>query len=62
MKKQTTIENKPRGPKWRMGEIGQGEQKYTHHDEERVMYTIAESLYYTPETPRTLYVNYTGPK
>ena len=35
-------------------------KKYTYHDEHRVMYRIVESLYYTPETNITLYVNYTG--
>ena len=40
-----------------MGEIGEGD-----HDEHWVMYGSVESLYCTPETNITLYVNYTGIK
>ena len=34
-------------------------QECTYHDEHRVMYRIVETLYHTPETDITLYVNYT---
>ena len=33
-------------------------KEYTYHDEHRVMYRVVESLYCTPETNITLYVNY----
>ena len=48
------------------GEVGEGiserdegEEGYTYPNEHRVMYRIVESLYCTPETNVTLYVNYT---
>ena len=40
-----------------MGEIW---VKYSYHDEHWVKYEIVESLYCTPETNITVYVNYTG--
>ena len=40
-----------------MGEIDKGNEEYTYCDEHWVMYKIAESLYCTPETNITLYVN-----
>ena len=36
--------------------------EYTYHDEHWEMYRIVESLYCTPETNITLYVNCTGIK
>jgi len=57
-----TIENKlmvTRGEVGgRMGEIVMGIKECTCHDEHLVMYRIVESLYRTPETNITLYVNY----
>ena len=45
-----------------IGEIGDGDKEYTYHDVHWVMYRIAESLYCTPDTNTTLYVNNTGIK
>ena len=43
-----------------MGEIGEGNEEYTYHNEHWVMYGTVESLYCTGETNITLYVNYNG--
>ena len=43
-----------------MGEIGDGIKECTCQDEHQVMYGSVGSLYCTPETNETLYVNYTG--
>ena len=40
-----------------MGEIGDGVKDCTCWDEHKVMYGTAESLYSTPETNITLYIN-----
>ena len=59
-----TIENKlvvaRREVGGRMGEIGEGDLECAYYDEHQVMYRIVESLYCTPETNITYYVNYTG--
>ena len=42
-----------------MGETSPGDgEECTHCEEHWLMYSIAEPLYYTPETNKTLYVNY----
>ena len=45
-----------------MGEMGGGDWEYAYCDEHGIMQGSAESLYCTPETNITLYVNYTGIK
>ena len=45
-----------------MGEVGDEGIKECTCDKHWVMYGSVESLYYTPETNITLYVNYTGIK
>lgn len=40
-----------------MAEIVDGDKNCTCHDEHWVLYGIVESLYHTPETNITLYVN-----
>ena len=42
--------------------MGDGDSEYTHCVDQRVIYGIEESLYCTPGTNRTLYINYTGLK
>ena len=37
-------------------------KEYNCHDDHWVMYGIVESLYCTPETNITLFINYTGVK
>ena len=37
-------------------------KEYTYHDKHWVKYRIVKSLYCTPETSMTLYVNYTSIK
>jgi len=46
----------------RMGEMGERDQKDTYHAEHPGMSRIVESLYCTPETNITLYVNYASIK
>ena len=41
-----------------MGKAGEGDQEDNYLDEHRVMHRLVESLYCTPETKITLYVNY----
>lgn len=43
-----------------MGETGEGDEEYTFCDEYWVVYRITESLWYTPETNITLYINCSG--
>ena len=45
-----------------MGEIDEGDKEYIYSDKYRVMYKIVESLYRTPESNITPYVNYTRVK
>ena len=45
-----------------VGKIGEGHQECTCLDEHWVMYGTVGSLYYTPESNITLYVNYAGIK
>ena len=41
-------------------EIDEGDEQYTYPYEHWVMYGIVKSLHCTPETNRTLCINYTG--
>ena len=43
-----------------MGKIGDGVKEGACCDEHQVMHGSVESLYCTPETKITVYVNYTG--
>ena len=45
-----------------MSEVSEADQECVYCDKYWVMCRIVESLYYKPETNRTLYINYTGIK